>query len=154
MLASVATNFELEVTSLKSAPPAVPKTMKGKAAQQLHQAQGKETAFLLIREKEFPHLFENPIVRHQRMSKFFDEQDFNSDCETVERNKVDLLKQLEQTISRYNKNEPAKFVENLKSPPTNIDAVPSSEIKATPAWGSTPVFSGLSALSNLAEKSH
>jgi hypothetical protein len=49
----------------------------------------------MIKEKEFPQLFENPIVKHQNMTKFFDEQDFNSDCETVERNRVDLLKQLE-----------------------------------------------------------
>jgi len=87
---------ELDVTSLKSAPPAVPKTFNkvGKASQQ-QQSSAKLTSFLMIKEKEFPHLFENPVVRHQRMTKFFAEQDFNSDCETVERNKVDLLKELE-----------------------------------------------------------
>jgi len=128
----------LEVTSLKSAPPAM-KTFKPKN----HPKAASTSTFLMIREKEFPHLFEDPVVRHQRMSKFFAEQDFNSDCETVERNRDDMLKQLEQTISRYNKNDPAKFVENLKTPPSNADAVPSPiERNATPAGASTPVFSG------------
>lgn len=48
--------------------------------------------FLMIREREFSNLFENPITKQQKMSKYFDEQDFNSDCETIERNKDDLLK--------------------------------------------------------------
>jgi len=110
-------------------------------------------SFLMIKEKEFPHLFENQIVRQQNMTKFFDEQDFNSDCETVERNRVDLLKQLEQTVTRYNKNEPAKFVENLRSPPSNLDVKSSAvERNATPVWSSTPVFSGAD-FSNKAEQS-
>ena len=79
-------NVALEVTSMKSAPPAL-KALKPKS----HPAVTYTSSFLMIKEKEFPHLFENPVVRHQRMSKFFAEQDFNSDCETVERNKVDLL---------------------------------------------------------------
>ena len=81
-------SVELDVTSLKSAPPAVKTFKQSKAPAQSH-------TFLMIKEIEFPHLFENPIVKHQNMTKFFDEQDFNSDCETVERNRVDLLKQLE-----------------------------------------------------------
>ena len=76
------------------------------------------------------------------MSKFFAEQDFNSDCETVDRNKEDLLKMLEQTISRYNKNDPAKFVANLKTPPSNTDATPSVERNSTPAGAATPGFFG------------
>ena len=48
------------------------------------------------------------------MSKFLDEIDFNSDSETVERNQSDLLSSLFTAISKYNKSEPGKFVENLK----------------------------------------
>lgn len=71
---------------------------------------------MLIKEKEFPDLFQNPVVKHQKMSKFFDEQDFNSDCEMIERNKNDLLASLAQSINRFtnSKNDPKKFVENLK----------------------------------------
>lgn len=29
--------------------------------------------FLAIKEREFPHLFRNPIVQYQKMSKFLDE---------------------------------------------------------------------------------
>ena len=70
--------------------------------------------FLAIKEREFPHLFKNPVVQHQKMSKFLDEIDFNSDSETVERNQSDLLSSLFTAISKYNKSEPGKFVENLK----------------------------------------
>ena len=79
-------------------------------------------AFLMIREREFANLFDDPVVRHQKMSKYFDEQDFNSDCETIERNQNDLLKQLEQGISRFCKTDPTKFVENLKNSATEIEA--------------------------------
>ena len=51
-------HVELDVTSLKSAPPAV-KTFKSGKAQP-----SKVTSFLMIKEKEFPHLFENSVVRH------------------------------------------------------------------------------------------
>ena len=51
--------------------------------------------FLLIKESDFPNLFDNTVVKKQKMSKFFDEQDFNSDLETIELNRIDLLKQLE-----------------------------------------------------------
>ena len=78
-------------------------------------------SFLKIREKEFPHLFENEVVMHQKMSKYFDEQDFNSDCETINRNKFDLLKHVSQSISRFTKSDPTKFVENLKSPANDTD---------------------------------
>ena len=55
----------------------------------------KPLNFLLIKEKEFPNLFDDPIIKQQKMSKFFNEQDFNSDIETIELNKIDLLKQVE-----------------------------------------------------------
>ena len=56
---------------------------------------------MVTQEQEFPHLSQNQVVRQQKMSKYFDEQDFNSDCETIERNKEDLLKSLSQSISRF-----------------------------------------------------
>lgn len=52
-------------------------------------------------------------MQHQKMSKYLDEQDFNSDCETIERNKGDLLNLLTQAITRFTKGDPSKFVENL-----------------------------------------
>ena len=56
------------------------------------------------------------------MSKYFDEQDFNSDCETIERNKLDLLEHLAQSVTRFVKTDPTKFVENLKNPAPEIAA--------------------------------
>ena len=56
------------------------------------------------------------------MSKYLDEQDFNSDCETIERNKDDLLKQLSQSIARFAKSDPTKFIENLSKPNPDTDA--------------------------------
>ena len=50
------------------------------------------------------------------MSKFLDEEDFNSDTETIERNKEDLLKQVSSAISRFVKSDPTKVIENLKEP--------------------------------------
>ena len=64
----------------------------------------------------------NPIVQHQKMSKYLDEQDFNSDCETIERNRDDLLKQLSQSIARFSKTDPTKFIENLSKPNLDTDA--------------------------------
>ena len=55
------------------------------------------------------------------MSKFLDEQDFNSDTETIERNKDDLLKHLATSITRYSKSDPTKFIENLSSPNADTD---------------------------------
>lgn len=77
----------------------------------------------MIREREFSNLFaNNPVTKQQKMSKYFDEQDFNSDSETIERNKVDLLKQLSQGITRFQKGDPTKFVENLQASATEIKA--------------------------------
>lgn len=97
--------------------PSNSKLMKAKADQKPKPTR----SFLLIHEKEFPHLFQNEVVKHQKMSKYFDEQDFNSDCETINRNKDDLLKQLSQSICRFTKSDPTKFVENLKSPAYDTD---------------------------------
>lgn len=86
------------------------------------QTQEKPLDFLLIKESDFPNLFDNPVVKKQKMTKFFDEQDFNSDLETIELNKIDLLKQLEQTINRAVKGDPTKFVQNLKEHATEVKA--------------------------------
>ena len=56
------------------------------------------------------------------MSKFLDEEDFNSDTETIERNKEDLLKQVSSAISRFVKSDPTKVIENLKEPNQDTDA--------------------------------
>lgn len=77
----------------------------------------------MIQEHEFPHLFKNPVVQQQKMSKYLDEQDFNSDSETIEHNKGDLLKQLSQSIDRFAKTDPTKFIENLKAPNADTDPV-------------------------------
>ena len=97
--------------------PSVAKPLKTKT----DQKPTPTISFLMIKEKEFPHLFEDDVSRHQKMSKYFDEQDFNSDCELIERNKGDLLKNLFQSIARYTKSDPTKFVENLKSPASDSD---------------------------------
>lgn len=71
---------------------------------------------MVIKEQEFPHLFQNQVVKQQKLSKLLDEQDFNSDCETIGRNREDLLKSLMQGIARFTsaKSDPKKLVENLK----------------------------------------
>ena len=69
----------LEVTSLRSAPVATLKPTKPKIAHKVTETR----QFMMIREAEFPHLFKDPIVQHQKMSKYFEEQDYNSDCETI-----------------------------------------------------------------------
>ena len=56
------------------------------------------------------------------MSKFLDEEDFNSDTETIERNKEDLLKQVCSAISRFVKSDPTKVIENFKEPNQDTDA--------------------------------
>ena len=106
---------------MKVLPPATKKlTAKSSPGKQSRAAPCKpeETrSFMMIREKEFPQLFaENAIVRNQRMSKYFDEQDYNSDSETIERNKGDLLADLFKTIERTTKKDPSKFIENMKNP--------------------------------------
>lgn len=59
----------LEVTSLRSAPVATLKPTKPKITQK-----GQQTRqFMMIRESEFPHLFKDPVVQHQKMSKYFEE---------------------------------------------------------------------------------
>ena len=56
------------------------------------------------------------------MSKFLDEQDFNSDTETIERNKNDLLQHVTTAIARFAKSDPVKFVDNLKTQNPETDA--------------------------------
>ena len=59
----------LEVTSLRSAPVATLKPTKPKITQK-----GLQTRqFMMIREAEFPHLFKDPVVKEQKMSKYFEE---------------------------------------------------------------------------------
>ena len=111
-------NVTLEVTSMKSAPPAMPKFFS-KAPKSAKKT--IETDFLLIREKEFCNLFDNPVVKAQKMSKFFDEQDFNSDVETIEGNKIEILKNFEKAIARYCKSDPTKIIANFKEPANEID---------------------------------
>jgi hypothetical protein len=109
-------NVTFSVIKLQTIP-SVAKPLKTKA----DQKPTPTISFLMIKEKEFPHLFEDDVSKHQKMSKYFDEQDFNSDCELIERNKGDLLKNLFQAIGRYTKSDPTKFVENLKSPAHDVD---------------------------------
>ena len=78
--------------------------------------------FMCIRELEFPRLFKNPIVKHQKMSKFLDEQDFNSDTETIERNRGDLLKQVTSAIDSFVRSDPTKVIQNLKEHNPETDA--------------------------------
>ena len=79
----------------------------------------KKQSFLLIKEKDFPNLFENQIVKKQNKEKYFVEQDYGSDQETVEINKATLLKDLEASINRKIKRDqimmPATFSMTLKS---------------------------------------
>ena len=48
----------------------------------------------MIKEKNFPNLFENPVVRGQKMTDFYDEIDYASDEETINNNRQTLLKGL------------------------------------------------------------
>lgn len=65
----------------------------------MKQGKRKEKApeynFLMIKEKDFPNLFENPVVRGQKMSEFYDEIDYASDEETINNNRETLLKGLQ-----------------------------------------------------------
>ena len=70
----------------------------------------------MIRQKEFPHLFKNDVVKNQRMSKFFQEQDYESEVECISKNKEIMLKDLFAGIARYQKSDPSKLIENLKEP--------------------------------------
>jgi len=112
----------LEVTKMKKIPEAVPRVGTCSKGGSRSDQEAELRSFMMIKEREFPHLFKNSIVKHQKMSKYLDEQDFNSDCETIERNKSDLLEHLTTAIARFAKSDPVKFVENLKSPNTDIDA--------------------------------
>jgi len=103
--------LHLELTRLKTVPQAACRRPKP-----------SRRPFLLIRENEFPNLFKDPVVQHQKMSKYLDEQDFNSDGETIERNKADLLNHVDQAITRFSKGDPSKFIENLAAPNEDISA--------------------------------
>lgn len=66
--------------------------------------------FLMIEQRAFPHLFEHPVVRSQKMNKFFDEQDYESDEHTIAQNKTEILKQLSLSVNRFVKQDPTRFV--------------------------------------------
>ena len=62
------------------------------------------------------------MVKGQKRSKYLDEIDFNSDCETIERNQADLLQHVSTALARFAKSDPTKFVENLRKPNEEVDA--------------------------------
>ena len=112
-------NLSLEVATMKAAPVAVrPGSFNANPTDQKPETR----TFLMIKEREFPHLFEHSILRQQKKSKYLDEIDFNSDCETIERNSTDLLSEVFSSIERFTKRDPTRFIENLKLPNDDVDA--------------------------------
>ena len=118
----------LDIAKMKSLPPSQLKNSsfnspsKSTVSQKLNAPISSTKSFLMIKEAEFPALFaENPVVKRQKMSRYFDEQDYNSDCETIERNKGDLLGDLFKAIDKCCKQDPAKHVSNLKKPGQETD---------------------------------
>lgn len=75
----------------------------------------------MIRQKEFPNLFKDPVVKNQRMSKFNEENDYDSDVECIEKNKQTMLKDLFAGIAQNVKGDPIKNIENLMEPANEVD---------------------------------
>lgn len=73
-----------------------------------------KNAFLVIQEEEFPSIFQDPILKKQKLKDYNDEIDYNSDKELIAKNKKQLLKSLTNSIDRYVTGNPLQLIENIK----------------------------------------
>ena len=92
------------------------KPVTGSWSDKSNKKPSENLSFMMIKEQEFPHLFEDPVLKLKKKQKLVDEQDYESDCEIIERNKAELLQCLEKGIARFNsgKCNPKKFIKNLE----------------------------------------
>lgn len=49
----------------------------------------------MVKEESMPELFANPIVKSQKMTDYYDEIDYASDEETINKNRQTLLRGLQ-----------------------------------------------------------
>ena len=63
-------------------------------------------AFLVVHEAELPAIFDDPVLKKQKLKDYNDEIDYNSDSELITKNKKQLLKMLTGSINRYVQGNP------------------------------------------------
>ena len=60
----------------------------------LSQSGGVPVPFMVVQEADFPQVFQDPIIKKQKLVEFNDEIDYNSDPELIAKNRKQLLKSL------------------------------------------------------------
>ena len=83
------------------------KTLKSQRATANH-------TFLAIDEAELPQVFQDPIIKSQRLENFNEEIDYDSGAELISKNRKQLLKSLTNSIYRVIIENPLNYIENVK----------------------------------------
>ena len=80
----------------------------------LSQSGGVPVPFMVVQEADFPQVFQDPIIKKQKLVEFNDEIDYNSDPELIAKNRKQLLKSLKTSIERYVTGNPLQYIGNIK----------------------------------------
>ena len=80
----------------------------------ISQGTGRPVPFMVVQEADFPQVFQDPILKKQKLLDYNDEIDYESGPELIAKNRKQLLKSLTGSIERYITRNPMNYIGNIK----------------------------------------